>query len=161
MGSELHAGSLAMHWVLVLNFKWFPRYASMNLSYFRGNSNGLGYSNPSEDQPSLPCAAANTLVLPCAQGRGAPLASRTDPTKPCILTRPQPTVFASQIFLELRSKAMGRSQMMSEWEMHRKTPRRLQTVSMALETHSGRGRTSHKTRPQLQQLCLGRFDLTT
>lgn len=80
MGSELHAGSLAMHWFLVLNFKRFPKYASMNLSwYFPGNSNGLGYSNPSEDQSPLLCAAISGLLLPRAQSRAAPLGSQTVP----------------------------------------------------------------------------------
>lgn len=129
MGSELLAESLAMHWVLVLNFEWFPRYASVNVGYFPGNSNGLGYSNPSEDQSSLPCAAANTLILPCAQGRAAPLGSRTVPTahgrtKPCILTRHQHTASASQYLHSSGARPWERAQMRSEWEMHRKTPRR-------------------------------------
>lgn len=47
MGSELHAGSLAMHWFLVLNFKTFPKYTSMNLSwYFPGTLMDLGIQIP-------------------------------------------------------------------------------------------------------------------
>lgn len=143
MGSELLAESLAMHWVLVLNFEWFPRYASVNVGYFPGNSNGLGYSNPSEDQSSLPCAAANTLILPCAQGRAAPLGSRTVPTahgrtKPCILTRHQHTASASQGFTQLRSKAMGEgTDEVRMRDAQKDTKEKLKTEA----------RTSYKTRP--------------
>lgn len=158
MGSELHAGSLATHWVLVLNFKWFPRYASMNLSYFSGNSNGLGYSNPSDDQSSLPCAAADTLFLPCAQGTAAPLGSRIHGrTKPCILTRPQPTASASQIFTQLRSKAVGKVTDESEWEMHRKTPRRNSRQCPWLWKNSERGKDQLQNQATASTTLLGRI----
>lgn len=144
MGSELLAESLATHWVLVLNFKLFPRYASMNVSYFPGNFNGLGYSNPSEDQSSLPYAAADTLFLPCAEGRAAPLGSRTVPTahgrtKPCILTRHQHTASAPQVFTQLRSKAMGTgTDEIRMRDAQKDTKEKLKTEA----------RTSYKTRPQ-------------
>lgn len=85
MGSELHAGSLATHWFLVLNFKRFPRYASMNLSwYFPGNSNGLGYSNLWEDQSPFWCAAAAAL-LPHVLGAAVPSWGRDGWSKLCLL----------------------------------------------------------------------------
>lgn len=117
MGSELHAGSLAMHWFLVLNFKNISKvYQHESELILPRNSNGLGYSNPSEDQSSFPCAAANALLPPRAQSRAVPLGSRTVPTahgrsEPSLLARQQSLQHLHLRYLHSSgAKPWGRSQ---------------------------------------------------
>lgn len=84
----------------------------MNPSYFPRNSNGLGYSNPSEDQSSLPCAAANTL-FPHVLGAELLLLDPgwcSQPMGGAALHphRAAATASVSQILTQLRGKAMAK-----------------------------------------------------
>lgn len=95
MGSELHAGSLAMHWFLVLNFKTFPKYTSMNLSwYFPGTLMDLGIQIPQKINLLSRVLLQTLSYPPRAQSRAVPLGSRTVPTahgrsEPSLLARQQ------------------------------------------------------------------------
>lgn len=152
MGSELHAGSLATHWFLVLNFKRFPRYASMNLSwYFPGNSNGLGYSNLWEDQSPFWCAAAAAL-LPHVLGAAVPSWGRDASSAS---SWQQPTGPTPHPLPRLNSKAVGEvTNTRSEGQIQGKMPSR--NVDGVCYLHSGgeeEGTTSHTLGCMPQQLC--------